>query len=498
MLEVKKYKFWFCPCTQDLYGDEVLKHVHEHAVQVAAALNASPDIPYEIVVKPNLLNDDTITALFDEANVTADCAGIITWAHTFSPSKNYIHGLVDLRKPLCQFATQFNEEIPYDTIDMDFMNENQSAHGEREFGHIFARLQKNRKVVFGYWKDPKVVSELGRWMRVAVGVVESRNIRVARFADTMRNVAVTDGDKVEAQVKFGWTVDAWPINDLTPYIDGVSDADVKALTDEYYDSYDIILDGRNPEEFRRHVEVQARQEIGIERFLKEHNYNAFSDHFGDLGDLKELPSLAIQRLMQKGYGFGPEGDWKTPAMVRLIKVMTAGMKDAKGSALCEDYTYNLVPGKEGILESHMSEVDPSIADGKISIRATPLSMGNREDPARLIFTGKTGPAIATSMIDLGPRFRLVINVVDCKKVEKPMPKLPTGTIFWTPRPSLKVGSTAWIYAGGAHHTAMTFDLSAQQMVDWADEMGVESVVIDEHTELRTFKRELALGNAIYR
>ncbi len=497
MLEIKTYKFWFCPCTQDLYGDEVLEHVHEHAVEVAAALNASELIPYEVIVKPNLLNDDTITALFNEANVTDDCAGIITWAHTFSPAKNYIHGLLDLRKPLCQFATQYNEEIPYDRIDMDFMNENQAAHGEREFGHIFARLRKNRKVVFGYWKDEEALAELGQWMRVAVGINESRSIRVARFADTMRNVAVTDGDKVEAHIKFGWTVDAWPVNSLTPYVDAVTDAEVKALTDEYYDSYELVLDGRDPQEFRRHVEVQAAQEIGLERFLEEHGYNAFSDHFGDLGAMKQLPSLAIQRLMQKGYGFGPEGDWKTPAMVRLMKIMTSGMKDAKGSAMMEDYTYNLVPGKDGILESHMAEGDPSIADGRIAIRATPLSMGDREDPARLIFTGKTGPAIATSLIDLGDRFRLIINEVDCKKVEKPMPLLPTGTLFWTPRPNLKVGSTAWMYAGGAHHTAMSFDLSTQQMVDWADEMGIESVVIDAHTELRSFKRDLMVGDKVY-
>ena len=498
MLEIPKYKFWLCPCSQDLYGDEVLKHVGQHAAEVVAALNASDKVPFEVVLKPTLITGDVIQATFNEANNDPECAGIITWAHTFSPSKSYIHGLQDLRKPLCQFATQYNEEIPYDTIDMDFMNENQAAHGEREFGHIFARMRKTHKVVFGFWKDPEIQAELGAWQRVAVGVNESRNIRVARFADTMRNVAVTDGDKVEAEVKFGWTVDAWPVNDLVPFVDGISAADVKSLTDEYYDTYDIILDGRDPEEFRKHVEVQARQELGIEAFLKEHNYNAFSDHFGDLGNLKQLPSLAIQRLMQKGYGFGPEGDWKTPAMVRLMKVMTANDPAAKGSALMEDYTYNLVKGKEGILESHMSEVDPSVADGKISIRENFLSMGEREDPARLIFTAKTGPAIATSMIDLGNRFRLIIQDIDCKKVEKPMPMLPTGTMFWTPRPDLKIGTTAWIYAGGAHHTAMSFDLSAEQMADWAEAMGIEAVVIDADTNIRDFKRDLLLGEVAYR
>ena len=498
MLSIKRYQFWFCPCTQDLYGDEVLAHVAEHSAEVVGALNASDEIPYEVVLKPNLLTSDVIQATFDAANADDSCAGVITWAHTFSPAKSYIHGLQDLRKPLCQFATQYNEEIPYDAIDMDFMNENQAAHGERELGHIFARMRWSHKVVFGYWRDRDVQADLGRWMRVAVGVNESRAIRVCRFADTMRNVAVTDGDKVEAEVKLGWTVDAWPVNDLASYVESVSDAEARALADEYYETYDLVLDGRDPKEFRRHVEVQAAQEIGIERFLTEHDYNAFSDHFGDLGALRQLPSLAIQRLMQKGFGFGPEGDWKTPAMVRLMKVMTAGMKGGRGSALMEDYTYNLVRGKEGILESHMAEVDPSVAEGRIAIRVTPLSMGEREDPARLIFTGKTGPAIATSLVDMGNRFRLIIQDIDCKKVERPMPLLPTGTLFWEPRPNLRVGTTAWIYAGGAHHTAMSFDLSADQMADWAELMGIEPVIIDANTNLRVFQRDLKLGEIYYR
>lgn len=498
MLGIKRHQFWFCPCTQDLYGDEVLAHVAEHSAEVVGALNASDEIPYEVVLKPNLLTSDVIQATFDAANADDSCAGIITWAHTFSPAKSYIHGLQDLRKPLCQFATQYNEEIPWDTIDMDFMNENQAAHGERELGHIFARMRWSHKVVFGYWRDRDVQADLGRWMRVAVGVNESRAIRVCRFADTMRNVAVTDGDKVEAEVKLGWTVDAWPVNDLAPYVESVLDAEARALADEYYETYDLVLDGRDPKEFRRHVEVQAAQEIGIERFLTEHDYNAFSDHFGDLGALRQLPSLAVQRLMQKGFGFGPEGDWKTPALVRLMKVMTAGMKGARGSALMEDYTYNLVRGKEGILESHMAEVDPSVAEGRIAMRVTPLSMGEREDPARLIFTGKTGPAIATSLVDMGNRFRLIIQDVDCKKVERPMPLLPTGTLFWEPRPNLRVGTTAWIYAGGAHHTAMSFDLSADQMADWAELMGIEPVIIDANTNLRDFQRDLKLGEICYR
>lgn len=498
MLKTKNYQFWFCTGSQDLYGDECLAHVAEHSKIIVDALNKSGNLPYEVVWKPTMITNEVIRKTFNEANTDENCAGVITWMHTFSPAKSWILGLQEYRKPLLHLHTQFNREIPYDTIDMDFMNENQAAHGERELGHIFARMRWDHKVIFGFWKDESVLAELGAWQRVAVGVIESRNIRVCRFADTMRNVAVTDGDKIEAQQVFGWTVDAWPVNELVPYVDAVTPAEVKALADEYYDTYDIVLDGRDPEEFRAHVEVQAAQEIGIERFLVEHNYNAFSDHFGDLGGLKQLPSLAIQRLMQKGFGFGPEGDWKTPAMVRLMKVMTAGDPTAKGSALMEDYTYNLVPGKEGILESHMSEVDPSVAEGKIAIRATPLSMGDREDPARLIFTAKTGPAIATSLIDLGNRFRLIIQDVDCKKVEKPMPMLPTGTVFWTPRPNLKVGTEAWIYAGGAHHTAFSYDLTADQMIDWADAMGVEAVVIDANTNIRDFKRDLKLGEVFYR
>ncbi len=498
MLEIRSYTFYFCPCTQDLYGDEVLKHVAEHSKEIVNYLNEQKTIPFQIVLKPNLLTSDVIEKTFAEADADPDCAGIITFAHTFSPSKSYIRALSSLKKPLCQFATQYNEDIPYDKIDMDFMNENQAAHGEREFGHIFARMRHPHKVVFGFWQDPEVVEELGKWMRTAVGIVESPNIRVARFADTMRNVAVTDGDKIEAEQVFGWTVDAWPVNDLIPFVDSVTDAEASELADEYYELYSLTLDGRDEKEFRRHVEVQAAQEIGIERFLIEHNYNAFSDHFGDLGSLKQLPLLSIQRLMQKGYGFGPEGDWKTPAMVRLMKVMTANDPQAKGSALMEDYTYNLSKRHAGILESHMGEVDPCVAEGEISIRATPLSMGDREDPARLVFTAKTGPAIATSLIDLGNRFRLIVQDVECKKVGHKMPQLPTGTVFWTPKPNLKIGTEAWIYAGGAHHTAFSFDLDATQMSDWAEAFGIECAVIDENTTIRDFKRDLRFAEVAYR
>jgi len=405
--------------------------------------------------------------------------------------------LKELRKPLLHFHTQFNREIPYDTIDMDFMNENQAAHGDREFGHIFTRLNKNRKVVMGYWQDKDTQERIGSWMRTAVGVIESSHVRVMRIADNMRNVAVTEGDKVEAQIKFGWEVDAYPVNEIAAVVQDVKPGDVEALVEEYYSKYQILLEGRDEAEFRKHVAVQAQIELGFEKFLEEQNYQAIVTHFGDLGSLQQLPGLAIQRLMEKGYGFGGEGDWKTAAMVRVMKIMTQGMKDAKGTSFMEDYTYNLVPGKEGILQAHMLEVCPTIADGPISIKCQPLSMGNREDPTRLVFTAKEGPAIATSLIDLGDRFRLIINNVDCKKTEKPMPKLPVATAFWTPQPDLRTGAEAWILAGGAHHTAFTYDLTAEQMGDWAAEMGIEAVYIDKDTNIRQFKNELMWNEAVF-
>lgn len=311
-------------------------------------------------------------------------------------------------------------------------------------------------------------------------------------------MAVTEGDKVEAQIKFGWEIDHYCVNDVVEYVDAVAQGDVNALVEEYYSKYKIIDEGRDADEFRRHVAVQAQQEIGIEKFLVENDYHAVVTHFGMLGGLKQLPGLAIQRLMEKGYGFGAEGDWKVAAMVRLMKLMTADIKGAKGSSLMEDYTYNLVPGKEGILQAHMLEVCPSVADGDVAIRVCPLSMGNREDPARLVFTAKEGPAVACSLVDLGTRFRLLINAVDCKKVEKPMPKLPVGTAYWTPQPNLEVGATAWILAGGAHHTAFSYDLTVDQMADWADAMGIESVIIDKDTNIRDFKNELRWNAAAYK
>lgn len=498
MIAVKNYKFWFCTGSQDLYGDECLAHVAEHSGIIVDSLNKSGILPYEVVWKPTLITNELIRRTFNEANADEECAGVITWMHTFSPAKSWILGLQEYRKPLLHLHTQFNREIPYDSIDMDFMNENQSAHGDREYGHIVSRMRMERKVIVGFWDDKEVQKRIASWMRTAVGVIESSHIRVMRIADNMRNVAVTEGDKVEAQIKFGWEVDAYPVNEIADAVNQVSKGDTDALVEEYYDKYDILLEGRDADEFRRHVAVQAQIEIGFERFLEEKNYQAIVTHFGDLGCLQQLPGLAIQRLMEKGYGFGGEGDWKTAAMVRLMKIMTQGKKDAKGTSFMEDYTYNLVPGKEGILEAHMLEVCPTIAEGPISIKCQPLSMGDREDPARLVFTSKTGKGIATSLIDLGDRFRLIINEVNCKKVEQPMPKLPVATAFWTPEPSLQTGAEAWILAGGAHHTAFSYDLTSEQMGDWAAAMGIEAVYIDKDTTIRNLKNELRWNEAAYR
>ncbi len=498
MLQKKNYQFWFCVGSQDLYGDECLRHVAEHARIMVDKINATNLLPFPLLLKPTLLTSGMIRATLNEANADENCAGVITWMHTFSPAKSWITGLQELRKPLMHLLTQFNREIPYEEIDMDFMNENQSAHGDREYGHVVTRLNIERKVIAGYWEDEKVLSRVASWMRTAIGVIESRNLRVLRMADNMRNVAVTEGDKVEAQQVFGWEVDAYPSSEIAGAVRDVGQSEVKALVDEYYERYVILLDGRDPAEFRRHVAVQAQIEIGIERFLKEKNYHAVVTHFDDLEGLQQLPGLAIQRLEEKGYGFGAEGDWKTAAMVRLMKLMSAGMKDAKGTSMLEDYTYNLMPGKEGILQAHMLEICPTLAEGPISIRCQPLSMGRREDPARLVFTSKTGPGIATSLIDLGTRFRLVIQEVDCMKNERPMPKLPVATAFWTPRPDFYTGIEAWVLAGGAHHSSFSFDLSAEQMEDWAAYMGVEAVVLDNSTTIRGLKRDLALGKLIWR
>ncbi|HEX3075990.1 MAG TPA: L-arabinose isomerase [Lachnospiraceae bacterium] len=494
----KDYKFWFATGSQSLYGDECLREVAEHSRIMVEGLNKSGVLPFEVVLVPTLIDNASIRKTFNDANADESCAGVITWMHTFSPAKSWILGLQEFRKPLMHLHTQFNQEIPYETIDMDFMNTNQSAHGDREYGHIVSRMGIERKVIVGFWDNKEVQERIASWMRTAIGIMESSHIRVLRVGDNMRNVAVTEGDKVEAHIKFGWEIDAYNITDIAEYVQGVSKGDIDALVDEYYQKYDIILEGRDPEEFKKHVAVQAGIEIGFERFLVEKNYHAIVTNFEMLAGLQQLPGLAIQRLMEKGYGFGGEGDWKTAAMVRLMKIMANGIKDAKGTSFMEDYTYNLVPGKEGILQAHMLEVCPTIAAGKPSIKVQPLSMGKREDPARLVFTSKTGTGIATSLIDIGNRFRLIINEVECLPQDIPMPKLPVATAFWRPEPNLSVGAESWILAGGAHHTAFSYDLTTEQMVDWAASMGIETVVIDKDTTIRNIKNELRWNSIYYR
>lgn len=498
MLLQKDYQFWFCVGSQDLYGEACLLNVAAHAREMVETINSTGMLPFQLVFKPTLLTASGIRETFRQANLTDDCAGVLAWMHTFSPAKSWIAGLQELQKPLLHFLTQFNQQIPFASIDMDFMNENQSAHGDREFAHMLTRLGKERKTMAGHWQDTRALDRIASWMRTAIGVVESRNLRVLRMADNMRNVAVTEGDKVEAQQVFGWQVDAYPSSELAKAVHEVSQQDANTLVEEYYSRYRIQLDGRDPSEFRRLVSAQARMELGIERFLVTHNYHAVVTHFDDLEGLPQLPGLAIQRLEEKGYGFGAEGDWKTAALVRLMKLMSAGTKNPGGTSMLEDYTYHLAPGKEGILQAHMLEICPSLAEGEQVIRCQPLSMGRKEDPARLVFTAKTGPGIAASLIDLGTRFRLIVQEVDCKKTEQDMPKLPVATAFWTPKPDFYTGLEAWAMTGGAHHSAFTFDLTSGQMADWAAYMGVEAVVLDSTTNLKSLRQELAMGQVLHR
>lgn len=485
-----KYKFWFCPGSVDLYGDEEIRIVTEHCTEIVNRLNHSKHIPFEIELKPTLLSGDVIYHIFEEANHDSECAGIIAWMHMFSPAKSWIRGLKALRKPLLHFHTQYNIEIPYDTIDMDFININQSAHGDREFAYMLARMQKEHQIVVGHWSIPETQSKLGQWMRTAVGIVESENIKVLRLADNMVNVADTEGDKVEAQLKLGWQVDTYTLGLAEKAVYSVSDKEAADRVEEYEELYRFNLEGRDPREFHSHVMEQARMEIGLEWLLKEKKYQAIVTHFDDLGTLKQLPGLAIQRLMNKGYGFAAEGDWKTAGLLRIVKLMTENIENKKGSSFMEDYTYNLVPGEEGVLETHMLEVCPSIADGDISVRVKPLILGHREDPARLVFTAKEGEGIAASMVDMGDRLRLVINDIVCRKTKKQIPNLPVASAFWTPKPDFLTGVEAWLMTGGAHHTVMTYDLTAKQLGDWGEALGLEVIYINEDTNIYNLKKEL--------
>ncbi|EGP4990445.1 TPA: L-arabinose isomerase [Enterococcus faecium] len=473
MLNIGEKEFWFVVGSQHLYGEEALREVKKHAQEMVDELNENGQLPYPIRLQELAVTADTITKIMKEVNYREEVAGVITWMHTFSPAKMWIRGTKLLQKPLLHLATQYNESIPWKTIDMDFMNLNQSAHGDREYGFINARLNKQNKIVVGYWKRPEIQKEIADWMDVAVAYNESFGIKVARFGDNMRNVGVTEGDKVEAQIQFGWTVDYFGIGDLVQVIDRVSDEEVDQLFEEYKELYTFDYGDYEEKTWEEHVKVQAQQEIGIRRFLEEGGYNAFTTNFEDLYGMKQLPGLAVQRLMAEGYGFAGEGDWKTAAIDRLLKIMARG----KDTGFMEDYTYELASGQETILESHMMEVDPTLAATKPRIVVSPLSMGDREDPARLVFDGKAGEGVVVSMADFGTHYKLLINEVDAFEPTTEAPNLPVARVLWKTKPNFHEGVHSWIQAGGGHHTVVSLNLTTDQIETWAKLVELETVVI---------------------
>ncbi|HAP9904462.1 TPA: L-arabinose isomerase [Enterococcus faecium] len=473
MLNIGEKEFWFVVGSQHLYGEEALREVNKHAQEMVDELNENGQLPYPIRLQELAVTADTITKIMKEVNYREEVAGVITWMHTFSPAKMWIRGTKLLQKPLLHLATQYNESIPWKTIDMDFMNLNQSAHGDREYGFINARLNKQNKIVVGYWKRPEIQKEIADWMDVAVAYNESFGIKVARFGDNMRNVGVTEGDKVEAQIQFGWTVDYFGIGDLVQVIDRVSDEEVDQLFEEYKELYTFDYGDYEEKTWEEHVKVQAQQEIGIRRFLEEGGYNAFTTNFEDLYGMKQLPGLAVQRLMAEGYGFAGEGDWKTAAIDRLLKIMARG----KDTGFMEDYTYELASGQEAILESHMMEVDPTLAATKPRIVVSPLSMGDREDPARLVFDGKAGEGVVVSMADFGTHYKLLINEVEAFEPTTEAPNLPVARVLWKTKPNFHEGVHSWIQAGGGHHTVVSLNLTTDQIETWAKLVELETVVI---------------------
>ncbi len=473
MLNIGEKEFWFVVGSQHLYGEEALREVKKHAQEMVDELNENGQLPYPIRLQELAVTADTITKIMKEVNYREEVAGVITWMHTFSPAKMWIRGTKLLQKPLLHLATQYNESIPWKTIDMDFMNLNQSAHGDREYGFINARLNKQNKIVVGYWKRPEIQKEIADWMDVAVAYNESFGIKVARFGDNMRNVGVTEGDKVEAQIQFGWTVDYFGIGDLVQVIDRVSDEEVDQLFEEYKELYTFDYGDYEEKTWEEHVKVQAQQEIGIRRFLEEGGYNAFTTNFEDLYGMKQLPGLAVQRLMAEGYGFAGEGDWKTAAIDRLLKIMARG----KDTGFMEDYTYELASGQEAILESHMMEVDLTLAATKPRIVVSPLSMGDREDPARLVFDGKAGEGVVVSMADFGTHYKLLINEVEAFEPTTEAPNLPVARVLWKTKPNFHEGVHSWIQAGGGHHTVVSLNLTTDQIETWAKLVELETVVI---------------------
>lgn len=479
---MKQREFWFVVGSQFLYGPEVLETVAARGAEMARAMSESGNLPCPLVYKATVKTDAEITQIMREANYDDKCCGVVTWCHTFSPSKMWIHGFDLLQKPYCHLATQYNRKIPNEEIDMDFMNLNQAAHGDREHGFIGARMHLPRKVVAGYWQDKNVQQELGDWMRAAIGYDFSRNLRIIRFGDNMRDVAVTEGDKVEAQIKLGWQVDYWPVGHLVETMEAVSDAEVDAKMDEYKARYDFATEDTAT------VRYQALEEVAMRKILDREGALAFINNFQDLYGMEQLPGLASQNMMADGIGYGGEGDWKTAGMTAIMKEMAQGLEG--GTLFMEDYTYDLEPENEVSLGAHMLEVCPSIAAERPRIEVHPLGIGDRKPPARLVFEGKAGPGIVVSLIDMGGRMRMIIQDIEVIKPILDMPNLPVARVMWKPAPDLLTGVKCWIHAGGAHHTVLSTAVTAQMMIDWAEMMQIECVHITKDTKLEDFQKEL--------
>ena len=490
MQNFEQFEVWFVTGSQHLYGAEALAQVAANTQQVAASLDANATIPFRIVMKPVMTTADEIRGLCREANNAENCIGLVLWMHTFSPAKMWIAGLKSLAKPFLHLHTQFNRELPWSSIDMDFMNLNQAAHGDREFGFITARLRLARKVVVGFWKDPETVVEIAAWTRATAGWHESQNLKVARFGDNMRDVAVTDGDKVEAEAVLGYSVNGYGMGDLVARMNQFSDAEVSSLVEQYRHDYSIAAHHDRPDS----LAVAARIELGLTAFLSEGGFGAFTDTFQDLHGMGQLPGIASQRLMAQGYGFAGEGDWKTAALVRTMKVMAHGLPG--GTSFMEDYTYDF-SGTPKVLGSHMLEICPTIAAERPALEIHPLGIGGKADPVRLVFTAPDGPAILASLVDMGNRFRLIVNEVDVIQPEQSLPKLPVARAVWLPKPSLKIAAAAWIYAGGAHHTGFSQALRLEHLADFAEIAGVELIVIDGDTKLREFRQQLRWEEQAY-
>ena len=497
MIDLKQYEVWFVTGSQHLYGPRTLEQVATDSREIVKSLGESAEIPLQVVFKPVLTTPEDIRQLCLEATSARNCVGLITWMHTFSPAKMWIAGLNLLKKPFLHLHTQFNREIPWSTIDMDFMNLNQSAHGDREFGFIGSRMRLNRKVVVGHWQEQETQKEIGEWVRAACAWADWQGAKIARFGDNMRDVAVTEGDKVEAQIRLGYDVYGYGVGDLVRAVNDASDADVQNMVQAYLDEYDVVPALQPNGEKHSSLVEGARIEVGLRNFLGAGNFKAFTTTFEDLHGLAQLPGLAVQRLMRDGYGFGAEGDWKTSALVRAMKVMSAGLKG--GVSFMEDYTYHFDNGGDKVLGAHMLEICESIASpsGKPKLDILPLSIGGKADPLRLIFDANLGPAIAASIMDMGQRFRIVASVVDVVPTDEALPRLPVARALWMPRPSLKVAAAAWIYAGGAHHTSFSYSVTAEHLRDFAEMAGVEFLLIDENTCVDEFKEKLRWNDLYY-